>query len=298
MILPGAADGGWLFRHPGKFPGEREMENTIKSEKSRAGPDTVILVVESNADVRYYIKEALEPDWKVIEAVSGEEGIEMATKIIPDLIISDTKIPGMTGDELCRVLKKNIHTSHIPIMLLAAGRTTGAGVEGFRAGADDCIRKPFSAGTLKRRVENLLFLRGILQERVQRRQQMLPAEVSLSPLDKTFIEELEAVIEMNLSHPGFDSRQLIEILGRDMKKDIPKTPVLLYRKVRALTGQSPMEFIRSYRLKRAAQLLKTNSADVPAVAAAVGFSSTGDFIRSFKETFHQLPATFQAAEAL
>jgi CheY-like chemotaxis protein/AraC-like DNA-binding protein len=264
-------------------------------EEAVESSTAVILVVEHNIDVRSFIKETLEPYYPVVEAGEGKEGIETAREVVPDLIICDTMIAAPDGYEVCRQLKKDILTSHIAVILLTAGKEEeriDSTEEGLKTRADDYIAKPFNPGILKERVKNLLKLRRGLQENIQREMIMLPSKISVSSLDKTFIKDLEDLIETNMANPGFDAQQLEEMLAKSIN------PALLHRKIRALTGQDPGLFIRSYRLKRAAQLLKTNSRDIPAVAAAVGLPRTDQFIRWFKAQFHRLPSTFQAAESL
>ncbi|MCP4152441.1 MAG: response regulator [bacterium] len=265
-----------------KISGNNKNNEPGKEEKN------VILVVEDNADVRQYIKEPLEILYKVVEAVNGEEGIKKAKELIPDLIISDIMMPVKDGYELCAVLKKEVKTSHIPIILLTAKASEDSMVQGLETGADDYITKPFSTKILTTRIKNLIDLRRQLQEKIQRKMMLQPAEISVSSVDKEFIKELQGVIEKNLSDTLFN----VEKLG----KKLYMSRATLYRKVHALTGESPREFIRSYRLKRGAQLLKANSGNVTEVAFEVGFSSSSYFIKCFKDKFHQSPHSYQATE--
>jgi signal transduction histidine kinase/DNA-binding NarL/FixJ family response regulator len=260
-----------------------------EEEKDQDREKRVILVVEDNVDVRAYIREPLESQYTVAEAREGQEGIQKAREIIPDLIISDIMMPGADGYELCQVLKTDIKTSHIPIILLTAKASEESIVQGLETGADDYITKPFNTKILVTRIKNLIELRRQLQEKFQRQMVLQPAEISVSSIDQKFIEELQDLIEKNLSDPDFN----VEALSNKM--DISR--VTLNKKMQALTGQSPNEFIRSYRLKRGAQLLKANFGNVTDVTFEVGFSSTAYFTRCFKEKFHQLPSAFQASEA-
>jgi DNA-binding response OmpR family regulator len=264
---------------PGK-DGDQELEPRHKS---------VVLVVDDNADVRHYIRTSLESHYTVAEAKDGQAGIGKAREILPDLIISDVMMPETDGYELCRILKNHIETSHIPIILLTAKAAEENIIRGLETGADDYITKPFNTKILLMRIRNLIELRRQLQEKIQRRKMLLPAEISVSSIDESFLKEFQDILEKNLSDPELNIDQLCKKLymGR----------TTLFRKIEALTGQTPNQFIQSYRLERAAQLLKANFGNVTEVAFGVGFSSSAYFTRCFKEKFHQLPSTFQASES-
>jgi signal transduction histidine kinase/DNA-binding response OmpR family regulator/ligand-binding sensor domain-containing protein len=249
----------------------------------------VILVVEDNPDVRKYIRGPLKEDFTVVEAADGKEGIDKARKFVPDLIISDIMMPKLDGCELCHVLKTDVKTSHIPIILLTARASEESIIEGLETGADDYITKPFSVKILLTRIKNLIDLRRQLQEKIQREMVLQPTEIAVSSVDQEFMKELKEVIEKNLSDEEFGVDELAGALymGR----------ATLNRKIRALTGESTNQFIQSYRLKRAAQLLKANFGNVTEVSFEVGFSSSAYFTKCFKEKFHQLPHTFLASES-
>jgi DNA-binding response OmpR family regulator len=215
--------------------------------------------------------------------------MQKAQKIIPDLIISDIMMPEVDGYALCRVLKNDIKTSHIPVILLTAKASEESIIQGLETGADDYITKPFSTKILCVRIKNLVDLRRQLQLKRKRQMTLQPVEISVSSVDEQFYKELQDVIEKNLSDSEFN----VEQLG----KKLYMSRATLYRKIMALTDESPLQFIRSYRLKRAAQLLKANFGNVTEVAIEVGFSNIAHFSHCFKEEFHQLPSTFQASEA-
>jgi signal transduction histidine kinase/DNA-binding response OmpR family regulator len=268
----------------------RETSVTEKDVELEAQEKNIILVVEDSADFRDYIRGALEPLYTVIEAKDGREGIQKAQKIIPDLIISDIMMPEVDGYALCRVLKNDIKTSHIPIILLTAKASEENIVEGLETGADDYITKPFNTKILGARIKNLIDLRRQLQLKRKRQMKLQPAEISVSSVDENFYKELQDMIEKNLSDSEFN----VEQLG----KKLYMSRASLYRKIMALTGEPPLQFIRSYRLKRAAQLLRANFGNVTEVAIEVGFSNIAHFSQCFKEEFHQLPSTFQASESV
>jgi DNA-binding response OmpR family regulator len=260
---------------------DQSIDDDLEQEKN------IILVVEDSTDVRSYIRSAIVPDYQMIEAKDGQEGIKKAQEIIPDLIISDVMMPGVDGYELCRVLKNDVKTSHIPVILLTARAGEDDIIAGLETGADDYITKPFNTRILCARIKNLIDLRQQWQQKMQRQMTLQPAEIPVSSVDETFIKDLQKLIEKNLSDELFS----VEQLG----KELYMSRATLYRKVMALTGEPPREFIKSYRLKRGAQLLKANFGNVTEVSVEVGFSSTAYFTKCFKEKFHQLPHAYQEA---
>jgi signal transduction histidine kinase/DNA-binding response OmpR family regulator len=276
--------------HAASLMEDEEIESKEAKAEVRNGKEkNVILVVEDHAEVRDYIRGALETANTVVEAVNGREGINKAKDIIPDLVISDIMMPKADGYELCRVLKNDISTSHIPIILLTAKASEESVVHGLETGADDYITKPFNTKILQARIKNLIDLRRHLQLKIQRQKILMPEEISVSSMDEAFLKEFQDLIEKNLSEPELDIDHLCDKLYMSRAN--------LFRKVQALTGQSPIQFILSYRLQRAAQLLKANFGNVTEVALEVGFSSPAYFTKRFKEKFHQLPSTFQASES-
>jgi signal transduction histidine kinase/DNA-binding response OmpR family regulator len=266
---------------PGNAPEDEPGTKTGREDKE------IILVVDDNEDLRRYIKGALQPDYAVMEAREGEEGIRKARKLIPDLIISDVVMPGMDGYRLCALLKSEITTSHIPVILLTARAAEENILKGLETGADDYITKPFNTKLLLARVRNLIQLRRQLQLHMKRELKLQPAAISVSSLDREFIKELLEVIDKNLSDPDFS----VEVLQRKLFM----SRSTLYRKIHALSGVSPVEFIRSYRLKRAAQLLGSRQMTITDVAFQVGFSSSAYFTKCFKEQFQQLPSVYQGS---
>ena len=277
---------------------QAEMENggdesvadaAVQNNEPGASEKDIILVVEDNADVRDYIRGSVEDDYSVVEAGDGEEGIQRALDIIPDIIISDIMMPKADGYELCRRLKKDVRTSHIPIILLTAKASEENIVAGLETGADDYVTKPFSTKILCARIKNLIDLRRQLQMNLNREMTLQPVKTAVSEIDREFLEDLKAALHKNIADPEFNVEEL--------SKKLYMSRATLYRKIHALSGESPTEFLRSYRLKRAAELLKRNYGSVLEVAFAVGFSSAAYFTKCFKEKFHRLPSSFQATEA-
>lgn len=253
------------------------------------GQKPVVLVVEDNTEMRRYICNPLKTDYSVIEAVDGDQGIEKAISCIPDLIVSDIMMPGKDGYQLCEVLKKDIRTSHIPIILLTAKASGQSVIQGLETGADDYITKPFNTPILLTRIKNLIDLRQHLQSKIQKQMLLQPDEINVSSMDRAFIDELKETIAANISDSGFRVEELSEKMYMDR--------TTIFRKIKALTGQSPQLFIRSYRLQRAAQLLKQQAGTVSQVASSVGFDNPGYFAKCFKEKYKMHPSSFKTTEA-
>jgi AraC-like DNA-binding protein len=198
-------------------------------------------------------------------------------------------MPGVDGYELCRVLKNDVKTSHIPIILLTAKAAEESIIEGLETGADDYITKPFSTRILIARIQNLIDLRRQLQQTLNRQMTLQPTKISVSAIDQEFLKDLQHVIDENLSEPEFNVDQLC--------RKLYMSHATLYRKIHALTGGTPTEFIRSYRLKQGAELLKKGAASVLEVAFKVAFSSANYFSKCFKKKFHQLPTEYKVTES-
>jgi DNA-binding response OmpR family regulator len=195
----------------------------------------------------------------------------------------------MDGYELCETLKKDINTSHLPVILLTAKASQDSLLQGLETGADDYITKPFNTKILLTRIQNLIDLRRQLQEKIQRQMLLQPDEIKVSSIDQRFLKKLHEIIEANLDDTDLNVEALSE------KMDISR--VTLNKKILALTGETATEFIRSYRLKRAVQLLEKNFGTILDVALEVGFSSPAYFTKCFKEKFHQLPSAFLSRES-
>jgi len=246
------------------------MDEDTLSEK-------ILLVVDDNADVRFFIRSHFEPDFKVLEASNGKEGLSLALKYIPDIIISDVMMPALDGNELCRKLKKDEKTSHIPIILLTALSSKTHRLEGTMVGADDYITKPFDIIFLKTKVENLLMLRHTLKEKYSGELILKPRNITIGSLDERFLQKTIDEIEKNISDPEFDIEKLSMQVGASRTQ--------MYRKLSVLTDMTVREFIKSIRLKRAAQLLSQNALNVSEVAFAVGFKDLSHFRKCFRQEF-------------
>jgi len=247
-----------------------------------------VLIVEDNTDMRTYIKQSLETTYRILESEDGKEGLKKAMEFIPDLIISDVMMPGMDGVELCRTLKNNVYTSHVPIILLTAKADLESKIEGLETGADEYLSKPFNSYELQVRAKNLIRSREILRERFTESKKLIlePKEISITSLDEKFLKNVLQIIEKNMA----DSEFRVETLGKELDMD----QLAVYRKIKALTGQTAVEFIRTMRLKRAAQLLKQQKLTVAEVTYNVGFNDLQYFRTCFKKQFGASPSEYMA----
>ena len=268
------------------LPFASEQPILINSIDEIVGADkTIILVVEDNADLREMIKENLSHEYMIIEAENGNKGLRLAEDNIPDLIISDIMMPEMDGYELSRKIKTNEKTNHIPVILLTAKADTRDKLEGLETGADDYLIKPFNSEELKIRVKNLIKIRKQMREKYQSQMLIKPSEVVVPSSQKVFIDRLISIIERNISNEKFS----VEILA----DEIGLSRAQLHRKIKAITNQSPSEFIRNYRLQRAAELLKQDAGNIAEISYRVGFSSQAYFTKTFQEVYGQTPLDFK-----
>ncbi len=261
------------------------MTNDIKEEldgeltKSK----NIILVVEDNYDMREYIKESLSDSYVIEEAINGEQGVRKAEAIIPDLIISDLMMPKMDGNELTRILKNDERTSHIPIIILTAKSGQENKIEGLQTGADDYLTKPFDLQELRVRVENLINIRKKLQEKFSKGEFLSkPLEKKLKSIDEKFLAKVIEVIEKHLSEEDFSIEECSSEVG------LSRTH--FHKKLRALVGKSPSQYLRTVRLYRAKQMIEEEKGNISEIAYSVGFSSPAYFSRCFKEEFGYPPS--------
>lgn len=254
----------------------------LSSEGETDDRKETILVIDDNKDVRDYIRSLLEGSYNVLEAADGHDGLDKAMKFIPDAIICDVMMPVMDGMECCRLLKGDILTSHIPVMLLTAYAADEQKIKGYECGADSYISKPFSARLLMVRLENLMESRRRLKSCFSEKTD--ESSVPVSELDRGFEEKLRSLIAANLHDAGFT----VESLG----KNIGFSRVQLYRKTKALTGYSPVELLRITRLKKAHSILASSERTVAEAAYMTGFNSPSYFAKCYKDYFGESPADF------
>ncbi|MFC0772174.1 hybrid sensor histidine kinase/response regulator transcription factor [Terrimonas alba] len=270
---------------PATIPVLAEETEQIKFEESqRGGKKKTIIVVEDNEDIRFYLKDNLKGQYHVEEATNGKEGWEKIKLLNPDLVVSDIMMPLMDGVELARKIKTETLTAHIPVILLTAMGSEEKQLEGLKAGVNDYITKPFTFEILASRIRNLLAQQKLLQKRFQKQIEVNPGEVTITPVDEKFLKQALEVVEKNMDNPDFS----VEDFSRDMYMN----RVTLYRKILSITARTPIEFIRSIRLKRAAQLLEKSGMSVAEIAYEVGFNNPKNFTKAFKEEFKVLPSQY------
>ena len=256
----------------------RHIDDLIQPDESDK-PE--VLVIDDNSDIRTYLRSALSPIYKVSEAVDGKSGLELARRIMPDLVVSDIMMPVMDGLEFCRQLKQDPAVSHIPVILLTARSLDEQRAEGYEYGADAYISKPFSLRLLLSRIDNLIQSRKKLGQLFSNSDGTEGFDRFANETDKTFITQLRKIIQENLGDSEFN----VERIG----DEIGLSRVQLYRKVKALTGHSPVEMLRKARLARARHLLQTTEKTVAEVAYSVGFSTPSYFSKCYKDEFGENP---------
>ncbi|WP_143305895.1 hybrid sensor histidine kinase/response regulator transcription factor [Chitinophaga vietnamensis] len=248
-----------------------------------------VLLVEDNAEIRHFICRSLS-GYRIIESANGREGLEMATTLLPDIIISDVMMPEMDGYTLCEQLKSNTATSHIPVILLTAMSTQANHISGLKMGADIYLTKPFSMQVLQLHLHNLLQLRTRMQEWVKQQLALpvtaTPAPVAPMPLplEDEFLQKVVRIIEENIDEPEFG----VGTLSQQVNMSHP----VLYKKLDALTGMSVNDFIKAIRFRKATELLTTKKYTIAEVAYMVGFSDRKYFSKEFKKHFGKTPSEF------
>ncbi len=246
--------------------------------------EIIALVIDDHPDMRSYIRSHLSEQYHIVEASDGQQGIDTAIEVIPDLIISDVMMPKLDGYQVCKALKQNIKTSHIPVILLTAKAGEESKLSGLEIGADDYLTKPFSPRELKLRVKNLIEQRQKLRDRFRREGILQPREVATSSVDEQFLQKLMTLLEENMAEEDYGVEKLSYSLHIGVRQ--------LQRKVRALTGLSPVDLMRGVRLNRAKQLLEQQAGNVSEIALEVGFSNPSYFAKLFKERFDISPSEF------
>ncbi|WP_027473874.1 hybrid sensor histidine kinase/response regulator transcription factor [Saccharicrinis fermentans] len=269
----------------------KSEQHALDSEKNvsiKGKP--LVLLVEDNDDFRTFMRDALYDQFTVLEAADGEIGYEMVQQKMPDLIISDVMMPNKDGLDLCRMLRADIKTSHIPMILLTARTADEDKIRGLEYGADDYITKPFNMELLILRINSLLQKRSEMQKEFQKTIEINPSEVHITSMDEKLMKKAIELVEENIAEPDFSVIEFSKKLGMSR--------VHLYKKLTAITGKSPVEFIRIIRLKRGAQLLEKSQMSIAEVAYAVGFNSPRYFSKYFKEEYGMLPTAYVKAHAV
>ncbi|MCR8556495.1 response regulator [Mucilaginibacter sp. BJC16-A38] len=256
--------------------------------KSAAGEMPVLLIVEDNDEFRYYIKDNLKTRYKIVEAVNGEDGWDKALSCHPDLIISDITMPLMNGIALSRKVKADKRTTHIPFIMLTARTGEDEQLRGLESGANDYLTKPFNFEILNIKIKNLLQLNTSLKNTYTRQLKVVHTGMEVESSKEKFLAKVVSYIDNNLNNPKFSVV--------DLSQHVAMSRGALYTKIFELTGLPPVEFIRSYKLDRAAVLLLKTDLTISQIAYEAGFATPHYFSRSFKDKFNVLPTEYRKIE--
>jgi len=243
-----------------------------------------VLIVEDNEDMRQFIRYILSDNYNLIEAENGEEGFEVAKKHLPDVVISDVMMPKTDGFDLCQLLKTNVATNHIPVILLTAYALDEQKQVGFESGADAYISKPFNVRLLKTRVRKLIENRKKIRESFSNFLLNETKQETLGKVEQQFITDFTQYVENSIANPELNIDEIADALGLSRSN--------LYRKIKSLTDYSPNELIRTIRVKYAKQLLNSKAKSISEVAYEVGFSSPSYFAKCFKDFYNESPTEY------
>ncbi len=260
------------------------ISEALASTNSEVTDRAKLLVIEDNLNVIQYIESILENDYELLVATDGQEGINMAIEQIPHLIISDVMMPLKDGFEVCETLKKDVRTSHIPIVMLTARADDDSRIAGLERGADAYLAKPFNQKELLVRLEKLLEIRRMLQQRYQTLGPMARSDDKIVQQEDSFISRVKKITETHLNDSNFGIPELCQEIGMSRSQ--------LHLKIKALTNRSTTHFIRLIRLHRAKELLQTSGLNITQVAYEVGFNDPSYFSRTFTEEFNLSPRKF------
>lgn len=257
------------------------IDQNLSANKSNL---PVLLVVDDNADIRTFIKQALSKDYTIYEADNGKMGVDLAHKIMPSVILTDIVMPEMDGFDLCKDIKTKKETSHIPVIMLTAKLSQESEIEGRKIGADGYIRKPFDIELLELKIGNILKRRDDLRKRFNREISLKPKEVTVTSMDEQFLQKAISIVEDNMMNTDFNVEMLVKEMGYSRSN--------LYSKFKEITGLSSSEFIRNIKLKRAVQLFEQSDYSVKEIMYMTGFNTASYFAKCFKKQFGVIPSEY------
>lgn len=266
-------------------PSEISKKVALLVEETEARNKQTVLLVDDNQEVLLYLEQQLQPDYTVMKAINGKDALEQLESTFPNIVISDVMMPEMNGLELCKRIKKSQDFCHIPVILLTAKSMVSQVEEGLEAGADDYIVKPFQVSLLKARVRNLLSLREKMKSIYGESLTLRNLGVEEPDEDNDFLTQYIDIVKANISNQELDVSVIYQALGMSRAN--------FYRKVKAVTGLSPIELIKNIRLEAGAKLLKESNMNVSEIAQHIGFSSRSYFARSFKAVYGMSPTEYQ-----
>ena len=264
--------------------GTDDLPTAVRTEEE-SGKLPILLVIDDNPDMLYYMKELLSDQYDVRTASGGVSGLETARQVIPDLVLSDVMMPDMDGTDLCRALKSDPHTSHIPLILITAKHSDDSRVLGLELGADAYLTKPFTEKHLKAQIASTLQLRENIRRQLHREILMTPSEVSAESVGDRLLAKVVSQIESHISDENYD----VDALCRD----VGISRMHLYRKLKGLIGQTPGDLIRDFRVKRAADLLVQNKFSVSEISYMVGFGDPKYLRFHFRRKYGVTPSEYQ-----
>jgi len=255
-----------------------------EKERESAGKKIQVLIIEDNRDLREFLKESLSDNYHVYEADNGKTGLNIAFARIPDIIVTDIIMPDLDGIEVCRKIRHDERTSHIPVIILTAKTTSENKIEGLTTGADDYLSKPFDINELRVRISNLLAQRAMLRLKYGLIGETGEHEAAADTLDSSFMKKVNQIIAENIRNFDFDVGVLQEKLGMSR--------INLYRKLKALTGQTPVSVIHQFRMKVAARMIREKRGNLAEISMSVGISNPSYFSRIFREFYGVSPKDF------
>jgi signal transduction histidine kinase/ligand-binding sensor domain-containing protein/DNA-binding response OmpR family regulator len=280
-----------IAAHPQLQPEPGTLNNNLKDplpveEESSMNDGLLVLLVEDNEDFRFYLKDNLRNKYRVIEAANGVAGWQKALFHHPHLIVSDISMPEMDGIELLKKLKTDKRTNHIPVILLTAMTGQEQQIKGLETGANDYITKPFNFEVLNAKIKNLLHLQSSMQNTYSKQIKLTTPEVAIASPDEKLLADIVSYLEKNLTNPQLSVVNLSKEMGMGRST--------LYARVLELTGQTPVEYIRSFRLDKAVALMEKSNMTISEIAYQVGFTTPNYFAKSFKGKFNMLPSEYIA----
>ena len=256
----------------------------VRTVKATDYQDSLIIIAEDNPDLLELLEESLSGHFRIAKAKNGKEAFDLTISLSPDLILSDIMMPEMDGIELCKNIKQDIRTSHVPVVLLSALSTIQDKISGIESGADAYVPKPFDENFLIAQVNNLLDSRKMLRALFVSKQDVWDNETNFLSIDKKMIEKAINTVEENISNCDFTVE--------DLAKNLNLSRTHLHRKLKSLTNQSATEFIRNIRLKRAVELMKSGDYRINEIGFAVGFNSHNYFTKAFKKQYEKSPSDY------
>jgi len=278
-------DPSWIHQHENLLEKIVSNNPVVRKLDSIEHEKQILLIVDDHTELRKFVADIFSNRFQIVESARGEEALELALKFLPDVVITDWMMPGMSGINLCRALRSNPKTNHIPIIILTSKSTQDSQIEGMQSGADDYVSKPFNADLLEIRVNKLLEAKERARKNWQK--QFIQKELTegkLPEFQDEFLQKATALIIENIADSNFDVV--------DLEKGLDMSKMQLYRKLKNLTSLAGNEFIRSIRLQQALVVIETTQLNVSEIAYKVGFNDPAYFARVFKKQFGQSPSNY------